>query len=302
LGARVEVLSVEPTWFVLGLPIAVDPDALSQALQIAPETLDGLVERLVPTGLDYRYTFLVVARKFGALPASADPRDLRLIEPLLEQSRNRPLGEEALEKTLHDKFDVPHARQVLERIGRGEIDLRPMPPGPWSDLPVARLKWQQLPDVPPPTLLKAVGDRLRQEELTLVCLRCGFLRTTTALRYQTEGGSKCRLCHGALSAVLSPRRTDEIALLVKYAKKKWKGQKSARRPPPTIEPLVRQAYTSAELLANYGEKALLCLAARGVGPDTARRLLMRLYRNESDLMTEILRAERSYAKTRAFWD
>jgi ATP-dependent helicase Lhr and Lhr-like helicase len=47
---------------------------------------------------------------------------------------------------------------------------------------------------------------------------------------------------------------------------------------------------------------LYCLAARGVGPDTARRLLMRLYRNDDDLLTEILRAERSYARTRAFWE
>lgn len=302
LGSRVEVLSVEPTWFVLGLPVAVDAPALAQSLQIAPEALEGMVERLVPTGLDYRYTFVTVARKFGVLPASSDPRDLRQIEPLLEASRERPLGEEALEKTLHDRYDVPHARSVLERIARGEVTVRPLAPGPWSDLPVARLKWRELPDVPPPTLLKAVEERLLHEELMLVCLRCGFSRSTTPQRYRTEGGSRCRLCHGALSAVLSPRRPDEVNTLVKYAKRKWKGQRAARRPPPSIEPLVRQAYTSAELLANFGDRALLALAARGIGPDTARRLLTRLYRSDSEFLTEVLRAERSYARTRAFWD
>ncbi len=43
LGARVEHLAVEPTWFVLGLPVAVDAEALAQAVRIAPEALDGLV-------------------------------------------------------------------------------------------------------------------------------------------------------------------------------------------------------------------------------------------------------------------
>jgi hypothetical protein len=102
--------------------------------------------------------------------------------------------------------------------------------------------------------------------------------------------------------VLSPRRTDEIDRLSRYAKAKWKGRKAPGRKVGPVEGLVRQAYTSAELLAHYGERALLCLAARGIGPDTARRLLARLYRSEEELLTEILRAERSYARTRAFWE
>lgn len=302
LGARVEVVAVEPTWIVLGLPIALDGDALAQALALPPEGLDPLLERLVPSSLEYRWVFLTVARKFGVLPASADPRDLRGLEPLLDRSQGTPLGEEALEKTLHDRFDPEHAREVLRRIADGRIEIHLAPPGPWSDAPLERLRWRELPDIPPPTLLKAVEERLRQEELTLVCLRCGFTRTTTPARYRSEGGSTCRLCHGALSAVLSPRRTEEIDAVARYAKRKWRG----RQPPrggkaEAITPLLRSAYTSAELVTHYGERALLALAARGVGPDTARRLLARLYRSDAEFLTEVLKAERSYARTRSFW-
>jgi ATP-dependent helicase Lhr and Lhr-like helicase len=302
LGARVDVLSIEPTWFVLGLPIAVDDEGLRQALMIAPETLDGLLNRLVPTSLEYRWVFLTVARKFGVLPASVNPKDLRSIEPLLDRAQDTPLGEEALEKALFERYDVDHARLVLERIRDGGVEIVATPPNPWSDLPLARLKWQELPDIPPPTLLKAIEERLRKEPLTLICLRCGFTRTTTTATYVKDGGNQCRLCHGALSAILSPQRTAEIEQLVKYAKRKWKGKRPPRSPAPTTTALVRQAYSSAELLANYGERALLCFAAHGVGPDTARRLLSRLYRDEPAFFTEILRAERSYARTRAFWD
>jgi ATP-dependent Lhr-like helicase len=311
LGARVEVLSVEPTWFILGLPVALDGEALAQAVRIPPDALDGLLERLVPSGLEYRWVFLTVARKFGVLPASTDPRDLRLIEPLLQTARTTPLGEEALEKTLHDRYDVANARAVLERLGSGEIVARVVPPSSWTDLPMSRLAWRELPDVPPPTLLQAVSERLRAEELTLVCLRCGFTRNTTAARYEAEGGSACRLCHGSLSAVLSPRRTDDIDRLIRYAKGKWtkarargaggRRPRAPRSPSEGLPPLVRQSYTSAELLVHYGTRALLCLAGRGIGPDTARRMLARPYRNETDLVVEILKAERSYAKTRAFW-
>ena len=315
LGGRVEMAAVEPTWFILSLPIAADPATLVDALAIAPDELSGLIERVVPTGLDYRWVFLTVARKFGVIPPSADPRDLRSLEPLLDASRTTPLGEETLEKTLHDRYDLDHARLVLEALGRGDIRVDPTPPSSFSEEAMARLRWRVAADTPPPTLLKALRERLDRESLTLVCLRCGFTRTTTPARYRTEGGSICRLCRGALSAVLSPRRTEDIERLARYAKRKWRGERkrpaappsrSRRRAqrslPPETESLVRAAYTSAELVAHYGERALWALAARGVGPDTARRLLARLYRNEDEFIAELVRAERTYAQTRAFWD
>ncbi len=310
LGSRVEVAAVEPTWFVLELPIAVDTSALLDAFAVDPTTVRPLVERLVPAGLDYRWVFLSVARKLGVLPASADPRDLRALEPLLGAARTTPLGEEVLDKTLHDRFDVPHAEEVLARVRAGSVEVVAAPPAALTDGPLERLTWRTLPDTPPPTLLKAVRERLEKEPLVLVCLRCGFVRTTSPSRYRAEGGSRCLLCHGALSAVLSPRRTEEIERLSRYAREKWrptrpasaKGRRRIRPPSPELEALVRTGYTSAELLAHYGERALLALAARGIGPETARRLLMRLYRDDDAFLTEILRAERSYAKTRAFWD
>ncbi|HEV2317225.1 MAG TPA: DEAD/DEAH box helicase [Thermoplasmata archaeon] len=301
-GGRVEILGTEPTWILLGLPVALAPETLMEAIRLPPEGLGHLVEHLVPSSPEFRYVFLTVARKFGVLPVGADPRALRDLEPLIEASRTTPLGEEALEKTLHDRFDLAHATEVLTRLRDGTIALRVIAPNPLSDLPVERLRWREVPDTPPPTLLKAVGERLRAESLTLVCLRCGFTRSVTADRFAKDKGATCKICHGALSAVLSPRRTEDIDRIGRYAKKKWKGERGARRPNPSLEPLIRTAYTSAELLAHYGEKALLCLAGRGIGPDTARRILQRPYRSDEELLTEILKAERKYARTRAFWD
>jgi ATP-dependent helicase Lhr and Lhr-like helicase len=310
LGARVDVMAVEPTWFVLDLPIALEPAGLIDAISIDPETLPPLLERLVPLGLDYRWVFLNVARKLGVVPLSIDPRDLRTLDPLIEASRETPLGEEALDKALHDRYDLAHAVDVLERIRAGSIGVVAAPPGAFSDAPLERLRWRAVPDVPPPTLLAAIRERLEQEALVLVCLRCGFSRTTTPARYRAEGGSRCLLCRGSLSAVLSPRREQDIERLVRYAKAKHgtprpagrKPARRARRGAVADPALVRSGYTSAELLATYGERALLALAARGVGPETARRLLARLYRNDEAFLTELLRAERSYARTRAFWD
>ncbi len=309
-----EIASVEPTAIVLELPVALDGPALADAFAVPPEELAPLVEQLVPNGLDYRWVFLTVARKFGQIPPSADPRDLRSLEPLLDASRETPLGEETLEKTLHDRHDIDHAVVVLERIRSGALRVEPVPIGPIEEAALERLRWRVQSDTPPPTLLKALRERLGREPITLVCLRCGFTRTTTPDRYRAEGGSVCRLCRGALSAAINPRRTEEIDRLVRYAKRKWRSREPAttaagrprRRPVvpprPGMETLIRAAYTSAELVAHYGERALWALAARGVGPETARRLLSRLYRSDDEFIAELVRAERNYARTRAFWD
>ncbi len=314
LGGRVEIASVEPTTIVLELPVALGASALADAFAMPAEELAPLVERLVPSGLDYRWVFLTVARKFGQIPPSADPRDLRSLEPLLNASRETPLGEEALEKTLHDRHDLDHAVAVLERVRAGTLRVEPVALGPIEEAALERLRWRVASDTPPPTLLKALRERLGREPITLVCLRCGFTRTTTPDRYRAEGGSVCRICRGALSAALNPRRTEEIERLARYAKRKWRARETAkpaagrarRRPvaPPgeAMESRIRAAYTSAELVAHYGERALWALAARGVGPETARRLLARLYRTDEEFVAELVRAERNYARTRAFWD
>ncbi len=310
LGARVEVAAVEPTWFVLELPVALEPSALVDAFRSEPEGLEPLVERLVPSGLDYRWVFLTVARKLGVVPPSADPKDLRSLEPLLRESQTSVLGEEVLDKTLHDRYDLEHARSVLEKVRSGEIEVVAAARSPVSDAPLERLRWRAVPDRPPPTLLKAIQERLEKEPLVLVCLRCGFTRTTTAARYRAEGGSRCLVCHGSLSAVLSARREAEVDRLARYAKAKWQAdrrpaaakRRRPRAPPPETESLVRAGYTSAELVAHHGQRALLALAARGVGPETARRLLARNYRDDEAFLTELLRAERAYARNRAFWD
>jgi ATP-dependent helicase Lhr and Lhr-like helicase len=309
LGARVEVASVEPTWFVLELPVALEGSALVDAFRIEPASLEPLVDRLVPSGLDYRWVFLTVARKLGLVGSSSDPRELRSLEPLLEESRATPLGEEVLDKTLQDRYDLEHAKSVLGRVRDGAIEVVVAARSPASEGPLERLRWRAVPDRPPPTLLRAIRERLEKEPLVLVCLRCGFTRKTSPGRYREEGGSRCLLCRGALSAVLSARREAEIDRLSRYAKSKWRRERGRtavrgrpRPPPPETESLVRAGYTSAELVAHHGERALLALAARGVGPETARRLLSRAYRDDEAFLTELLRAERSYARTRAFWD
>jgi ATP-dependent Lhr-like helicase len=64
----------------------------------------------------------------------------------------------------------------------------------------------------------------------------------------------------------------------------------------------RRAWRSAGLVQTAGKKAILTMAARGVGPATAARILRQYVHSEAELYSEILKAEREYQRTRLFWD
>jgi ATP-dependent Lhr-like helicase len=53
---------------------------------------------------------------------------------------------------------------------------------------------------------------------------------------------------------------------------------------------------------SHGKAALLTLAARGVGANTAARILARQHTDDFDLLRDILKAEVLYARTKRFWD
>ena len=59
---------------------------------------------------------------------------------------------------------------------------------------------------------------------------------------------------------------------------------------------------SSSLTNTYGLKAALVMAGRGVGPETAGRILRRQSRNEGDLIRHIMEAEITFARTRRFWN
>ena len=68
------------------------------------------------------------------------------------------------------------------------------------------------------------------------------------------------------------------------------------------EKMTERAYRSASLVQSHGKQAVIALAARGVGPHNAARIINKLREDEDEFYRDILRREREYARTRSFWD
>jgi ATP-dependent Lhr-like helicase len=100
------------------------------------------------------------------------------------------------------------------------------------------------------------------------------------------------------------RQNDEesIKLLRKKRRKLKKGKKTKWTMEEKRE--LKRLNTNANLVRSHGKQAIMALAGRGIGPDTAARILRKQYLvdDEQEFLREILKAEINYARTKRFWD
>jgi len=104
----------------------------------------------------------------------------------------------------------------------------------------------------------------------------------------------CPKCGSTLMAAtyLSDRKLRRIV------KKKMSGKKLTSEE----EKEWMRSWKSASLVQNYGKRAVIALAAHGVGPQKATSILGRFHSSEEDFYMDLVKAEREYVRTRAFWD
>jgi len=84
---------------------------------------------------------------------------------------------------------------------------------------------------------------------------------------------------------------------VKIAKKKLKKKELSNEEMKEFQSMRR----SADLVIVYGKKAVLVLAGRGIGPQTAARILSMLQPTKEKLLKDILEAEKEFIRTKKYW-
>lgn len=273
---------------ILETPVNVPPDEIEGILRSTrPDSLEALLRITLKSSGMIRWQFLHVAKKFGAIEKGADYRSINLSR-IMDTFDDTVIFEESLSKAIFEKMDLEKASLVLRKIQSGEISVLKGKLSPLGLELIEEKKELMMPKSADRSILMALKDRLMEEKVILRCLKCGSERRGKIKNLPSK--IACHSCGGLMLTAVRPFSKEELKIL------------DSRRLSQEEKNSLRRLYKSANLINAHGRRALMALVARGVGPDTAARLLQRYYRNEEEYLRDILTAEVQYAKTKRFWD
>ena len=280
--------SVDPYRIMFHPSFSLSSREIEETLRgINPETLEAMLRIVLKSSEVFRWRFLYSAKKFGIIEKGADIRSVNM-DRLIELYRGTPVFEEAMRMTLWKDMDVENTRKVLEGIRSGEIEIVRARLSEIGKMGLRQKGGAVMPSRPSIEILKTVKNRIESTEIRLLCLNCGNMWRATVS--EVHENMRCERCGATMIAMIRPYQKEFQELM----------KKSNLRPEELRR--MRWLVKSAEIIMHHGHEGAMVLAGRGIGPDTANRILSRYHRDEMELLRDILEAEINYAKTKRFWD
>ncbi len=271
-------------------------DYIESLLRIAAR-LDGdeierIIERQVVKSSVYYWKLYHVAVRMGVVEKGAKP-ERRLLEQLVET----PVGREALRETVHDKLDLEALRVLLSSLrrwaegGRGfQVHIvygrEPSPLLQHAVDIVSSMDRLRSETLPSSILVEVIKRRLETKKVRLVCLRCGHV-------FEERLGSldekpRCPRCGVAYIAPTHLEPAEARRLVEAWRRGERLDRDAAKR--------LKELREAADLVLSFGKYAVYALAARGVGPRTAKKVLGQLAYGEEAFFKALVEAEQRYLR------
>lgn len=273
---------------ILELPRNLDRKILLDTfLSIKPGTIEALAKLTILNSTYLRWRFVHVAKKFGIIEKTADHRFMNF-NRLFEMHNGTPAYNDAVDLVLYEDLDIKNTELVVSMIKEGKIEVKAGPVSPIALEGITRSKELMQPVRADHSILMALKKRLDDELLYATCVNC-----TTQWRVRVADAPKrfvCPKCGGRM-----------IALLKGYDRDIVKNSKSSVPDEQKKKDMLRVS-RNANLVNEYGGRAAIVLAGRGIGPDGASRILRTMHVDEDEFLRDIMNAEILYAKTKRFWD
>lgn len=273
--------------FLLRLPESVRALEVQETIAgLDPTHLKGILRLALKRTALFKWKLVQVAKKFGAIDVGADYERFS-IHRLISLFDDTVIAEEAYRELFSNYMDVDAAQEILAAILNGQIAVAVGGLSPIGSEGLSSSRDM----IPPPLIDQAVIGtlmrRLEKEDVVLFCMHCRKWKSRTVVE-RVPDWPQCPLCNARLIAALKP--WDEQFIPAMRKKKKSEEERA----------IEVRFIRNANIVLSSGKKAVIALAAKGVGPETASRILATLTEGES-FYREILKAERNYVKTHRFW-
>ena len=298
-------------WWTDGYRILLETSHKLSKMEIEglPKELCNLTdERVDETFLSYvnsKFPFVsrmkAVAERFGALPRGKTLAHSERGEKLQATFKDTPIYDETLREAMMDKVDLQKTKQIMHEIKEGKIIVTAI--AHETPSPLAYHILMQYADtaelMAPQWVILNNIDRMKHSiearNAKLLCMNCGTWIAQMRVKDLPEK-PQCRNCSSHLLTLLYFSQDIE----------KLKGDLRKRREGKDLTPEelkdLSTARRKADLILSYGKQAVKALQVKGVGPETASRILGKMHPDENQFYVDLLKAKIQYLRTREFWD
>ena len=266
---------------------------------------DGDVEKAFENYLESKFPFSYkmkfVADRFGALPRGKTMSYERLSQ-LPGRFGKTPIYDETLREVMIEKVDVETTKKIMADIKRGAVKVSTVisleKPSPLAYHMLAKFSDLSELMAPEQVLLSNIDKMKKAIEARtakLLCMSCGEWIIEEKIRFLSEQ-PVCKKCGSRLLALLYPSQDGHrLGELLK------KRRESKELVEEELKELT-QARRTADLVLSYGKKAVTALEVKGVGPETASRILGKMHPVEDEFYMDLLKAKIHYLRTREYWE
>jgi len=280
-------LELDAYRILLRLPFDIRAaDVRDLVLSLDPSHMPGIIRLALKRTALFKWKLVQIAKKFGAIDPDADYEKIS-IHRLLEYFENTIVQQEAYRELLTGYMDIDTASSLVKLIKSGEINVAL---GPHSLIGAGGLLSSR-DQIPPPTadqaVLQTLRRRLDQDDVLLCCMNCRDWKSRTVVS-RIADHPQCPKCGARLIAALKPYEEESYAVMKKP-------RKTAEE--RTVE---QRLLKNANIVLSSGKKAVIALSSRGVGPESASRILATLAEGDA-FYREILKAERNFIQTHRYW-
>jgi ATP-dependent helicase Lhr and Lhr-like helicase len=268
--------------------------------QLTGNAVDEAFMKYVNAKFPFAAKMKFIAERFGVLPRGKTMSYERMSK-LKPQFENTPIYDETLREAMLEKADLKKVKQIMRAVQKGKMKVsvtyRSEKPTPLAYHILT--KYADISELmAPERVLLSNIDKMKMaveaRTATLLCMKCGEWSTQEKVKSLPDE-PECGNCGSKLLALLY--RNQDVNHLKTALQRRRGGKELAEEELKELS----QARRKADLVLSYGKNAIRALEVKGVGPETASRILGKMHPSEDEFYLDLLKAKIQFLRTREFW-
>jgi ATP-dependent Lhr-like helicase len=269
--------------------------------QLSDDAVDQAFTKFVNSKFPFAAKMKFVAQRFGVLPRGKTISYERQSK-LKAQFEGTPVYDETLREAMLEKADLKKVKQVMRAVQKGKMKVsvvyRSEKPTPLAYHILT--KYADISELmAPERVLLSNIDKMKMaieaRKATLLCMNCGEWTSQEKIKGLADE-PECGNCGSRLLALLY--RNQDVNRLKDALQRRRESKELTEEELKELS----QARRKADLILSYGKNAIRALEVKGVGPETASRILGKMHPKEDEFYLDLLKAKIQFLRTREFWN